>query len=78
MQDHQGERVLLDGQLMDSKQAAELLRCTEAALALWRRKETGPSFVRMGRLVRYRKQDLLSWIEEQIVSQPPGSKKSAA
>ena len=48
--------------LMDGKEAARILGCTDAALALWRKKHRGPSYVRLGRLVRYREADLSDWI----------------
>jgi predicted DNA-binding transcriptional regulator AlpA len=56
-------------QLLDSKAAAKILGCTEAALIFWRRKGSGPNFVRMGRLVRYRERDLIRWIDRQTVIQ---------
>ena len=50
--------------LLMTKQAARLLGCTEATLALWRRQQSGPAYVRVGRrLIRYRSQDLASWVE---------------
>jgi len=49
-------------QLLDSKEAARILGCTEAGLELWRKEGRGPSYVRLGRLVRYREADLSTWI----------------
>lgn len=50
--------------LLDSKATADLLGCTESALALWRKRHYGPSYIRVGpRLVRYRQQDLFTWLE---------------
>lgn len=50
--------------LLDPKETAALLGCTESALALWRKQHRGPSYIRVGqRLVRYRQQDLVSWLE---------------
>ncbi len=53
--------------LLNSRQIAELLGCTEAALALWRRERRGPDYVRLGRLVRYRKSGVSSWIDSRTV-----------
>ena len=53
--------------LLNAKQAAKLLACTEAALALWRRERRGPTYVRLGRLVRYQKSDVFSWIDSRRV-----------
>jgi predicted DNA-binding transcriptional regulator AlpA len=61
--------LTLRERLLDSKEAANILGCTQAALVFWRRKESGPNFVRLGRLVRYRECDLIRWIERQTVIQ---------
>ena len=54
--------------LLDSKETAALLGCTESALALWRKQHRGPSYIRVGqRLVRYRQQDVVNWLEVQRV-----------
>lgn len=58
----------MEEKLLDAKKTSSLLGCTEATLALWRRIGQGPSFVRVGRLVRYRERDLVQWIEQQTVS----------
>jgi len=50
--------------LLDSKEAATVLGCTQAALALWRKQHRGPTYIRLGmRLVRYRARDLARWLE---------------
>ncbi len=55
--------------LLSAKEAAHLLGCREATLALWRRLRTGPSYVRVGRrLVRYQQQDLARWLEANRVT----------
>jgi len=41
------------GKLRDEKGAAEFLGCTVSALRKWRLLETGPAYVKVGRLVRY-------------------------
>jgi hypothetical protein len=51
----------MDG-LVDQKDAAKFLRVTEKFLEARRHRGGGPPFVRVGRLVRYRKQSLLEWI----------------
>jgi excisionase family DNA binding protein len=50
--------------LIDSKQAAKLLRVSE--LALWRMHHTGemPRLVRIGRAVRWSIEALKEWVEE--------------
>ena len=43
---------------MDTREAADYLRLSPATLNEWRTKGKGPKFVRMGRAVRYRQEDL--------------------
>jgi predicted DNA-binding transcriptional regulator AlpA len=57
--------------LIDSKEAADLLGCTEAALGLWRKEGRGPSYIRVERLVKYREADLIAWIESRRVQPKP-------
>ena len=53
--------------LLTTAQAAELLNYTEAALHAWRYRGGGPRFVRVStRRVRYRKCDLLRWVEQRL------------
>ena len=59
---------MLTESLLDSKEAAKLLGCTEAALALWRKERRGPSFVRVGRLIRYFQVDLRDWVQSRKVT----------
>jgi excisionase family DNA binding protein len=48
-------------------QAAKYLGISEAVLRLWRSTGKGPRHFRAGeRLVRYRRADLDSWIEERL------------
>jgi predicted DNA-binding transcriptional regulator AlpA len=53
--------------LLSSELVAQLLGCTPAALQLWRREKRGPTYVRLGRLIRYRSKDINSWVESQTV-----------
>jgi len=62
--------------LLDSKETATVLGCTQAALALWRRQRRGPTYVRLGlRMVRYRERDLARWLEAGRVEPGPGTQK---
>lgn len=52
-------------ELLDDKQAAEFLNMAPGTLAIWR--STGRyaiPFVKIGRLVRYKRADLEVWIEK--------------
>jgi len=44
--------------LLTTKQVAELLQLKETTLEQWRWSGIGPSFVKLGRAVRYRRSDL--------------------
>ncbi|MGD0777493.1 MAG: helix-turn-helix domain-containing protein [Candidatus Solibacter sp.] len=53
----------MQSSLLDEKEAASLLKCSVAFLRRCRLFRTGPPFAKIGRLVRYRAQDLVSYIE---------------
>jgi len=53
--------TLPDGR-MTVEEAAKYLGFTPLTLALWRRKGTGPKFVKLSRRVFYFKADLDEWI----------------
>ena len=53
--------------LVTETQTAELLNISIRTLQAWRIKLTGPRFVRVGRAIRYRRSDLLAWIEANTV-----------
>jgi excisionase family DNA binding protein len=43
------------------KELAETLRVTPRTLGRWRKEGNGPAFVKRGRVVRYRTDDVDSW-----------------
>jgi excisionase family DNA binding protein len=50
-------------QLMTIEEVATFLRVPVGTLYQWRYKGTGPKSVRVGRHVRYRQNDVQSWLE---------------
>jgi hypothetical protein len=56
--------------LLTEVQAADLLRLSVRTLQAWRTRAFGPAFVRAGRAVRYRRRDLIAWIEDNTNSPP--------
>jgi hypothetical protein len=50
--------VSLTDSLFDERSAAKMLACSRALLRKWRLNEEGPSYCKIGRLVRYRRSDL--------------------
>lgn len=53
--------------LLDTEEASALLGCTPAALVKFRTERRGPPYVRVGRLIRYRRLDLVRWVKLQRV-----------
>jgi len=55
--------------LMDEREAASVLCYSVRALQNWRHRGGGPKFVKVSaRSVRYRRRDLLRWIDARTVS----------
>ena len=52
-----------DDTLLSEVQASDLLFLSVRTLQTWRCKGIGPAFVKAGRAVRYRRADLLAWID---------------
>jgi hypothetical protein len=53
--------------MVSREQAAEFLGITPQALSQMNGRGEGPAYARIGRSIRYRRQDLLDWIESRIV-----------
>ena len=55
--------------LMNEKEAAEMLCYSVRALQNWRSRGGGPKFIKVSaRSIRYRRRDLLDWIEARTVA----------
>jgi excisionase family DNA binding protein len=52
--------------LLSVEEVAEYLGVPTGTLANWRHLGRGPAFVRVGRLIRYRAEDIAGWIEDRI------------
>jgi helix-turn-helix protein len=58
--------ALNPAELLDEKESARLLTIQPATLATWRSKHTQAlPYVKIGRCIRYRKSDLLAFIDAQ-------------
>lgn len=53
--------------LLSERDVAALLAVTPAAVEAWRRKGTGPEWIRVGRLVRYRRSAIETFIADNTV-----------
>ena len=55
--------------MIDEKRAAEFLGYSVRALQNWRVRGGGPDFAKISaRSIRYRRRDLIKWVEARIVS----------
>ncbi len=54
--------------LLCESETAQMLSVSPRTLQAWRLKGGGPMFVRCGRAVRYRRRDLISWMDANAVS----------
>ena len=54
--------------LFSREQAAQYFGCSERMLDQYRAEKKGPKYIRMGRLVRYKKSDLDDFIKKNTVS----------
>ena len=55
--------------LLTEREAADFLGVTARCLQAWRYRGGGPKFVRISsRCIRYRKSDLVEWVEERLRS----------
>lgn len=61
------QRAVNHDALLAEVEAAELLRLSTRTLQAWRAKGIGPSFVRAGRAIRYRRCDLMTWVANNTV-----------
>lgn len=59
----------MESQLLTTRELAEKLHKTAAALAQWRYKGTGPKFIKIGGTVQYRASDVETWLNEQTRTQ---------
>ncbi|MFZ3354425.1 MAG: helix-turn-helix domain-containing protein [Xanthobacteraceae bacterium] len=54
--------------LLTEAQAADFLSLSMRTLQAWRVRGSGPNFCRLGRAVRYRRSDLLAWIDASMAA----------
>jgi predicted DNA-binding transcriptional regulator AlpA len=58
------------GAYLDTKQASALTGIAAATLECWRRDGVGPPYVKLGRLVKYRRVDLDDFMDGHLVNLP--------
>jgi hypothetical protein len=57
----------MDHELLTERETALFLRCSQAKLTADRRKQCGPPFTRVGKLIRYNRVELLTWLARRTV-----------
>ena len=59
------------GKLLKSKEVAEIMGLKVQALEMWRQRDIGPRYLKLGHNVRYRIEDVIAWLN----SRPAGGVK---
>jgi predicted DNA-binding transcriptional regulator AlpA len=59
--------------LLNERQTSSVLNLSVRTLQSWRSDGRGPPYVKTGRAIRYRIQDLIEWIAVQTVTPKPPS-----
>jgi len=54
-------------EMITRRQLAEYLGMTEPALSMMVNRRQGPKFIRLGRSIRYRREDVLAWLDARVV-----------
>lgn len=63
--------------MQTTKEAASCLGISEKTLANWRVSGIGPKYLKVGRLVRYREEDIQSWLSARTFTATFQSKEAA-
>lgn len=58
---------ITNNHLLTQKAAASYLGCSTSKMEMDRHKSRGPKYVKIGRSVRYRQQDLDEYIEDNLI-----------
>lgn len=58
----------MTNELLTTEQLAELLDIKPNTIEIWRLKGVGPRFCKLGRTVRYKREDVENWINDNIYS----------
>ncbi len=63
---------MTDSNVLNERQAANVLGCSVALMRKWRLFGDGPSYLKIGRLIRYRQADIDSFLEAHRVETAGG------
>lgn len=67
-------RFVLPEKWLSSGEVAEMLGVTQRTVENWRGSGKGPAYARIGSNIRYREEDVLAWVEANMVK--PSASKS--
>jgi predicted DNA-binding transcriptional regulator AlpA len=62
----------MDKNILSNNEAADFLGVSPTTLPRWRWANQGPRFVRLGRIVKYRREDLQAFIDGNLVETKAG------
>ncbi len=67
------EFTVYSDEVLTESELARRARVSISVLRKWRREGQGPRFLKLGRLVRYRAQDIQAWLDAHALdgNQPP-------
>ena len=60
---------------MTTQEAADCLSFKRETLNQWRIRKQGPPYVKFGKAVRYRREDLDAWVEERLTDSSAGTRQ---
>jgi len=66
-----GTNAAAGSSLIDEKALCAELGISSVTATKWRAKAAGPPFIKVGRLVRYRRSDVEAWLASHTVGRPP-------
>ena len=67
MDDNDGVKIRTRLGFLSQDELAAMLDVARETLREWRRQKIGPDFVRFGKVVMYREQDVHAWMEKNLV-----------
>lgn len=78
MSENSEKTIVVDPNVVMLREAdvAAKLDVTASGLQKWRRRKTGPPFIRLGRSIRYPSDQLDQWLEAQRVTAKPARKRA--
>ena len=61
-------KLSIESELVSEKTLSKILEISEHTLRAWRRDNKGPKFKKLGKLVRYHRDDINTWFKEEDIN----------